>query len=73
MINIIKIKKDKQKEKKPKGISLRPIHNELALISDKFIGITSSDGKIVDIVVEDNISDSKLAELQSKFEELTND
>ncbi len=69
MINIKKVKKENPKENIPR-ISLRPIHNELALISNKFIGITAKNNVIRDIVVEEGISENKITQLKSKLNEL---
>ncbi len=69
MINIKKIKKE-IKEVPEITINIGKIHGELKKISNKFIGITIRNNEVVDIIVEDNISENKINQLKTKLNEL---
>jgi len=69
MIKIDKIKRIVQKE--TKGKSLTNIHNELASLTEKFIGISyNEDTKEAIIHVEDTITQTEIDNLKAKLKTL---
>ena len=73
MVNIIKKIREVKEIQPMEKVDLSLYHKELEKISSKFLGLTSDENSIRDIVVEQNMSEVEIQQLKTRLQELVDD